>query len=150
MEDKTVKEKYAGLEYSADKLEEYLEQVLQIEAVASKDWLTNKVDRSVSGRIVRQQCVGPLHLPLSEVNPIVSIHDHGAGGGTLQQVHAPHQGALAGAGETDNSEDLPLLDVQADVLQGMDGVFTRSKGLVQVLNLNDRHGITLLSGEFWQ
>lgn len=60
MEDKTVKEKYAGLEYSADKLEEYLEQVLQIEAVASKDWLTNKVDRSVSGRIVRQQCVGPL------------------------------------------------------------------------------------------
>ena len=46
--DKTVKEKYADLEYSADKLEEYLEQVLQIEAVASKDWLTNKVDRSVS------------------------------------------------------------------------------------------------------
>ena len=85
-----------------------------------------------------------------ENNPIVSIHDHGAGGGTLQQVHAPHQGALAGAGETDNSEDLPLLDVQADVLQGMDGVFTRSKGLVQVLNLNDRHGTTLLSGEFWQ
>ena len=81
---------------------------------------------------------------------ILPVHDHGAGGGTLQQVHAPHQGALAGAGETDNSEDLPLLDVQADVLQGMDGVFTRSKGLVQVLNLNDRHGITLLSGEFWQ
>lgn len=43
MEDKTVKEKLADLEYSADKLEEYLEQVLQIEAVASKDWLTNKV-----------------------------------------------------------------------------------------------------------
>lgn len=81
---------------------------------------------------------------------ILPVHDHGAGGGTLQQVHAPHQGALAGAGETDNSEDLPLLDVQADVLQGMDGVFTRSKGLVQVLNLNDRHGTTLLSGEFWQ
>lgn len=67
MEDKTVKEKYSDLEYTADKLEEYLEQVLQLEAVASKDWLTNKVDRSVSGRVVRQQGVGPLHLPLSDV-----------------------------------------------------------------------------------
>ena len=66
MEDKTVKEKYSDLEYSADKLEEYLEQVLQIEAVACKDWLTNKVDRSISGKVVRQQCVGPLHLPLSD------------------------------------------------------------------------------------
>ena len=42
-----------------------------------------------------------------------------------------------------------LEDISLD-LQGMDGVFTRSKGLVQVLNLNDRHGTTLLSGEFWQ
>lgn len=67
MEDKTVKENYLEPEYSADKLEEYLEQVLQIEAVACKDWLTNKVDRSVSGRVIRQQCVGPLHLPLSDV-----------------------------------------------------------------------------------
>lgn len=71
MEDKTVKEKYGDLEYSADKLEEYIEQVLQIEAVASKDWLTNKVDRSVTGKIARQQCVGPLQLPLSDVAAVM-------------------------------------------------------------------------------
>ena len=88
MEDKTVKEKYAGLEYSADKLEEYLEQVLQIEAVASKDWLTNKVDRSVSGRIVRQQCVGPLHLPLSDV-AAVSLDYSGHHGIATSIGHAP-------------------------------------------------------------
>ena len=88
MEDKTVKEKYAGLEYSADKLEEYLEQVLQIEAVASKDWLTNKVDRSVSGRIVRQQCVGPLHLPLSDV-AAVSLDYSGHRGIATSIGHAP-------------------------------------------------------------
>ncbi|MDE5612049.1 MAG: phosphoribosylformylglycinamidine synthase, partial [Odoribacter sp.] len=88
MEDKTVKEKYAGLEYSVDKLEEYLEQVLQIEAVASKDWLTNKVDRSVSGRVVRQQCVGPLQLPLSDV-AAVALDYSGYRGIATSIGHAP-------------------------------------------------------------
>lgn len=45
---------------------DHLEQVLSLEGVACKDWLTNKVDRSVSGRVVQQQCVGPLQLPLAD------------------------------------------------------------------------------------
>ena len=65
-----------------------MEQVLQIEAVASKDWLTNKVDRSVSGRIVRQQCVGPLHLPLSDV-AAVSLDYSGHRGIATSIGHAP-------------------------------------------------------------
>lgn len=88
MEDKTVKEKYDDLEYSADKLEEYLEQVLQIEAVACKDWLTNKVDRSVSGRVVRQQCVGALQLPLSDV-AAVALDYSGQRGIATSIGHAP-------------------------------------------------------------
>lgn len=88
MEDKTIPEKYSGLEYSADKLEEYLEQVLQIEAVACKDWLTNKVDRSVTGRVVRQQCVGPLHLPLSDV-AAVALDYSGHRGIATSIGHAP-------------------------------------------------------------
>ena len=88
MEDKTIKEKYADLEYSADQLESYLEQVLQIEAVAAKDWLTNKVDRSVSGRVVRQQCVGPLHLPLSDV-AAVALDYSGYRGIATSIGHAP-------------------------------------------------------------
>lgn len=88
MEDKTVKEKYNDLDYSADKLEEYLEQVLQIEAVACKDWLTNKVDRSVSGRVVRQQGVGPLHLPLSDV-AAVALDYSGYRGIATSIGHAP-------------------------------------------------------------
>ena len=35
-----------------------LEHVLQLEEVACKDWLTNKVDRSVTGRLAKQQCAG--------------------------------------------------------------------------------------------
>ncbi len=46
-------------------IKHYIEQVLQLEAVASKDWLTNKVDRCVTGRVAQQQCVGELQLPLS-------------------------------------------------------------------------------------
>ncbi len=88
MEDRTIKEKYAELEYTADKLEEYLEQVLQLEAVASKDWLTNKVDRSVSGRVVRQQGVGPLHLPLSDV-AAVALDYSGHRGIATSIGHAP-------------------------------------------------------------
>jgi phosphoribosylformylglycinamidine synthase len=37
------------------------------EAVACKDWLTNKVDRCVGGKVAKQQCAGPLQLPLNNV-----------------------------------------------------------------------------------
>ncbi|KAM9435319.1 phosphoribosylformylglycinamidine synthase [Clarias gariepinus] len=44
-----------------------LERVLRLPAVASKRYLTNKVDRSVTGLVAQQQCVGPLHTPLADV-----------------------------------------------------------------------------------
>jgi phosphoribosylformylglycinamidine synthase len=46
---------------------EYLKNVLQLEAVACKDWLTNKVDRSVTGKVATQQTCGPIQLPLNNV-----------------------------------------------------------------------------------
>ena len=56
MEDKTVDESYIAPEYSEQNLQQYIENVLKLEAVACKDWLTNKVDRSVTGKVARQQC----------------------------------------------------------------------------------------------
>ena len=53
--------------YDREKIHEYLDQVLQLESVACKDWLTNKVDRSVTGKVAAQQTCGPLQLPLSNV-----------------------------------------------------------------------------------
>ncbi|GAA4136749.1 phosphoribosylformylglycinamidine synthase [Sphingobacterium kyonggiense] len=67
MSDKLVNRPYAALSYDAKEVPNYLNQVLQLEAVASKDWLTNKVDRCVGGRVAKQQCVGPLQLPLNNV-----------------------------------------------------------------------------------
>lgn len=44
-----------------------LQLVLRLPAVASKRYLTNKVDRCVTGLVAQQQCVGPLHTPLADV-----------------------------------------------------------------------------------
>lgn len=63
--DTTIVTNYSDLSYSQDKFTTYLEQVLQLEAVACKDWLTNKVDRCVGGKVAKQQCAGPLQLPLN-------------------------------------------------------------------------------------
>jgi phosphoribosylformylglycinamidine synthase len=67
MTDKNVQRHYAELTYSTANVPSYLNQVLQLEAVACKDWLTNKVDRCVGGRVAKQQCAGPLQLPLNNV-----------------------------------------------------------------------------------
>ena len=64
MVDKTVERHYGNVEYPGTPsfLEESVKRVLQLEAVACKDWLTNKVDRSVTGKIARQQCQGEIQL----------------------------------------------------------------------------------------
>ncbi len=65
MYDKTPHHQFSDATYDVKKFNEYLEQVLQLEAVACKDWLTNKVDRCVGGKVAKQQCAGPLQLPLN-------------------------------------------------------------------------------------
>ncbi|WP_367389237.1 phosphoribosylformylglycinamidine synthase [Lewinella sp. LCG006] len=65
MSDVSVDRQYEAVDYEPAKLQDYLEQVLRLEAVACKDWLTNKVDRCVGGLVAKQQCVGPLQLPLN-------------------------------------------------------------------------------------
>ena len=93
MVDKTVEHHYAMPTYELSRLNEYLANVLQLEAVACKDWLTNKVDRSVTGKIARQQCVGELQLPLSDCG-VVALDYRGVKGIATALGHAP-QAALA-------------------------------------------------------
>lgn len=93
MTDHTVERNYKMPEYEEDKISEYLVDVLSLEAVGCKDWLTNKVDRSVTGRIARQQCQGELQLPLSDCG-VVALDYHGKSGIATSIGHAP-QVALA-------------------------------------------------------
>ena len=93
MVDNTVERHYKEAAYSvkAEELKGYLKRVLQLEAVASKDWLTNKVDRSVTGKIARQQCQGKLQLPLRDCG-VVALDYRGRKGIATAIGHAPQAG----------------------------------------------------------
>ncbi|WKK64844.1 phosphoribosylformylglycinamidine synthase [Lutimonas zeaxanthinifaciens] len=67
MNDRTVERKYGPVEYQASEIYEDTKKLLQLEAVACKDWLTNKVDRCVGGKVAKQQCAGSLQIPLNDV-----------------------------------------------------------------------------------
>jgi len=86
--DNTIEEHYAAPEISEEKLQSYIENVLQVESVACKDWLTNKVDRSVTGKIARQQCAGEIQLPLNDLG-VVALDFRGTVGISTSIGHAP-------------------------------------------------------------
>lgn len=91
--DNTVKPHFAPVETDDSLVPSYIEAVLSLEAVGSKDWLTNKVDRSVGGRTAMQQCQGELQLPLADAG-IVALDYRGRAGIATSIGHAP-QAALA-------------------------------------------------------
>ena len=93
MNDAALINDFSKLEYSEQKIYEYAEQVLQIEEVACKDWLTNKVDRSVTGRLAKQQCAGPLQLPLNNLGAI-ALDYRGKYGMATSIGHAPAAGLI--------------------------------------------------------
>ena len=93
MEDEHVERSFAPLAYAQDKIEEYLHNVLRMEAVACKDWLTCKVDRSVTGRVARQQCQGEIQLPLSDLGAM-ALDFRGKAGIATSIGHAPQVALL--------------------------------------------------------
>ena len=88
MTDKTIHYNYPALRYDVKNIAGYLEQVLQLEAVACKDWLTNKVDRCVGGKVAKQQCAGPLQLPLNNCG-VVALDYIGKEGIATSIGHSP-------------------------------------------------------------
>ena len=122
MRDNTVERHYENVTYTQDKIEEYLERVLQLEAVACKDWLTNKVDRSVTGKIARQQCQGEIQLPLSDCG-VVALDYRGKKGIATALGHAPQAGlADPAAGSVLSVAEALTNIVWAPLADGMDSL----------------------------
>lgn len=94
MNDNSIQKTYAELDYNPETPKTYLEQVLQLEAVACKDWLTNKVDRCVSGRVAKQQTAGRLQLPLNNCG-VVALDYEGKEGIATSIGHAPISGLIS-------------------------------------------------------
>ncbi|UXD70386.1 phosphoribosylformylglycinamidine synthase [Sphingobacterium faecium] len=122
MSDKTIVRNYEDVNYSTENIPTYLNQVLQLEAVASKDWLTNKVDRCVGGRVAKQQCVGPLQLPLNNVG-VMALDYKGKEGVATTVGHSPVAAIIdpAAASRTAIAESLSNL-VFAPIKNGLAGV----------------------------
>lgn len=122
MKDETVNEGFEAVSYDINKFEEYLEDVLQLEAVACKDWLTNKVDRSVTGKIAMQQCAGPLQLPLNNLGA-VAIDFQGEKGIATSIGHTP----VAALVDSKNGSRLSVAEsltnmVWAPIEKGLKGI----------------------------
>ena len=134
MNDHTVAHHYENVSYAPiggakdrnkegeERLTTYIERVLKLEAVACKDWLTNKVDRSVSGKVARQQTQGEIQLPLSDCG-VVALDYRGKAGIATALGHAPQVGlASAEAGSVlAVSESLTNL-VWAPLSEGLSSV----------------------------
>ena len=126
MRDSTVVRHYENVSYShtnvGKALDEYVSRVLQLEAVACKDWLTNKVDRSVTGKIARQQCQGKLQLPLSDCG-VVALDYRGHKGIATALGHAPQAGlASPEAGSVLSVAESLTNIVWAPLEEGLDSV----------------------------
>ncbi len=122
MRDSTVEHHYNNPVYETSQLHDYLTNVLQLEAVACKDWLTNKVDRSVTGKVARQQCQGEIQLPLSDCG-VVALDYRGEKGIATSIGHAP-QAALSdpAAGSVLSVSEALTNIVWAPLADGLDSV----------------------------
>ncbi len=122
MQDEKYNEMFVPLKYDQNKIVEYIETVLQLEAVACKDWLTNKVDRSVTGKVAKQQCAGEIQLPLNNCG-VTAIDYRGREGVATSIGHAPAAGLIdpASGSVLSVAEALTNL-VWAPLSHGLDGV----------------------------
>ena len=120
--DRTIKHSYEAPTYTLENLTTYLEQVLQLEAVACKDWLTNKVDRCVGGLVAKQQCTGSLQLPLNNCGVMAIDYDNKEGVAT-SIGHSPISGLISPVAGSRNSITEALTNIiWAPLAEGLKSV----------------------------
>ena len=86
--DQNLQNGYPAVPFKLQNIYNDVENLLQLESVACKDWLTNKVDRCVGGRVAQQQTVGSLQVPLANCG-VVALDYLGEKGIATSIGHAP-------------------------------------------------------------
>ncbi len=122
LNDSSIAKKFAPVSYDKAQIDDFIIKVLQLEGVACKDWLTNKVDRSVSGRVAKQQTCGEIQLPLNNLG-VMALDFRGIKGVANAIGHAPVAALIdpkAGS-QLAIAESLSNL-VWAPIEQGLSGV----------------------------
>ena len=93
IKDQTSDDTFKEIVYYRNKIKENIEKIFQLESVGSKDWLTNKVDRCVTGKVAQQQCVGELQLALSNCG-VMALDYKGKIGVATSVGHSPLTGLI--------------------------------------------------------
>src|SRR5690606_19655943 len=122
LEDETLQASHRPVAYDPAKFAEYVEQALQLEAVACKDRLTNKVDRSDTGKVAMQQTWGQIQPPHNHV--AATTPDYSGRNGVATAIgHAPQASLIdpAMGGKLAIAEALTNL-VWAPLTHGLKGV----------------------------
>ena len=102
MTDTTINREYTAASYDVSEIKKYTCEVLSLEAVGCKDWLTNKVDRCVTGKVAKQQCAGPLQLPLNNCG-VMALDYNGKQGVATSIGHSPISGLIDPVAGSKNS-----------------------------------------------
>ncbi len=120
--DQTVHHTYGDITYETSKIPEYVRELLKLEAVACKDWLTNKVDRCVGGKVAKQQCAGPLQLPLNNVG-VMALDFNSKNGLATSIGHAPLSALIDPVAGSRNAIGEALSNlIWAPIQEGLSGV----------------------------
>ena len=113
---------YSSIFYDNKKTKYYLKKVFKLEAVGCKDWLTNKVDRCVGGKVAKQQCVGPLQLPLNNCG-VMALDFNSLKGVATSIGHSPISGLIDPVAGSRNSIAEALSNIiWAPLSKGLKGV----------------------------
>ena len=113
---------YSSIFYDNKKTKYYLKKVFKLEAVGCKDWLTNKVDRCVGGKVAKQQCVGPLQLPLNNCG-VMALDFNNLKGVATSIGHSPISGLIDPVAGSRNSITEALSNIiWAPLSKGLKGV----------------------------
>ncbi|MGB3590557.1 MAG: phosphoribosylformylglycinamidine synthase [Nonlabens sp.] len=122
MNDRSIVREYDSINYDDALIKDYIKAVLKLEAVACKDWLTNKVDRCVTGRVAKQQTCGELQLPLNNVG-VMAMDYNGKNGIATSIGHSPISGLINPVAGARNSIGEALTNlVFAPLEKGLKGV----------------------------
>lgn len=122
MTDSTVARTYAKVDYDVNRIADYVRDVLKLESVGCKDWLTNKVDRSVTGKVAKQQCAGEIQLPLNDLGA-VALDYNGVRGMATSVGHAPAVGLIdPAAGSVMSAAEALTNIIFAPLEKGLKGV----------------------------
>ncbi|MFT4535736.1 MAG: phosphoribosylformylglycinamidine synthase, partial [Saprospiraceae bacterium] len=102
MKDNRRQRDFSEITFDNTKVQDYIRDVLRLEAVACKDWLTNKVDRCVGGKVAVQQCIGPLQIPLNNCG-VMALDFAGKSGIATSMGHAPVSGLISATAGSRNA-----------------------------------------------